>query len=254
MRQTRPWTAEETAILVERYATASVRELCALLARGAISVRRKANHLGLKNRRTLATMSIRHEYFSSVDTAKQAYVLGLLAADGYVNSKLHQLRLVLNRKDAHLVRFVRDEIAPLAPVYETGNIASLQIISHRLAADLAKFGIVAGKSYSLSWPRSLPPDLARAFLLGYFDGDGSLVRRKTKYGKMHFEWALYGLREFLADAAAVIEKQTGVRLSAPVPDKRKVALHRLSAYGKNAIRIDAWLHQDGLGLERKKII
>lgn len=249
----RPWTADQDTYLTTHYANTPIDTLVATLDHTAIGVRRRARFLGVLRARTIATQTIRHDYFSVLDTPLKAYILGLLAADGTVSSDEPRIRLKLHVKDTCLVELVRDELAPYTPVQQRAAAIQFGVSSPQLVADLARFGVVPRKSYCLEWPTQLPSALHHAFLLGYFDGDGSLVsmpRRKEVYAP---QWSLYGLQGFLTAAADIIEQHIGVRPRGPVRDSRKQTLHHLRAYGSQARAIDCWLHQDGLGLERKRI-
>jgi hypothetical protein len=250
----RPWTPEQDAYLVAHYTDSQMAELAQFLGHTVLGVHRRAQFLGLMRGRTLATQAIAHNYFSVLDTPLKAYILGLLAADGSVSSDEPRVRLALHTKDTGLVEMVRAELAPLTPLRQRGNAVYLSISSPQIVADLARYGVVPRKSYCMEWPAHLPPSLHHSFLLGYFDGDGSLsMTRRRATGSMSPAWVLYGLPGFLSSAGKMIEAHTGVRVSGPTPDRRKAILHRIDAYGDNARRIDEWLHQDGLGLARKRI-
>ncbi len=249
----RPWTAEQDVYLTTHYANTPVDTLADVLGHTAIGIRRRARFLGVLRDRTMATQAIRHDYFSVLDTPLKAYIVGLLAADGTVSSEEPRIRLKLHTKDTRLVEFVRDELAPCSPLQQRATSIQFGISSPQLVADLARFGVIPRKSSCLEWPAQLPSVLHHAFLLGYFDGDGSLVSMPRSNWAYAPQWSLYGLQGFLATAADVIEQHTGMRPRGPVPDSRKVTLHYLRAYASQARTIDGWLHQDGLGLERKRI-
>jgi hypothetical protein len=250
----RSWTPEQDAYLAIHYTSTPVPELARALGHTVLAVHRRGRFLGLLRARTLATQAIRHDYFATLDTPKKAYILGLLASDGNVSSDQPRVRLTLHAKDGALVEIVRDELAPHSPLHRRRGAVHFGVSSLQLVADLARYGIVPRKSYCLEWPDVLPPTLHWAFLLGYFDGDGSLsVTRRSVTASMSFEWILYGLPGFLSSAGKVIEAHTGVCVSGPTPDRRKATLHRIRVYGDNARLVDTWLHQGGQGLARKRI-
>jgi hypothetical protein len=249
----RPWTPEQDAYLAAHYTHSPIQELVTTLGHTILGIHRRARFLGLLRARTVATQAIRHDYFSVLDAPIKADILGLLAADGSVSSDEPRIRLALHTKDSCLVEMVRDELAPQTPLRSKGFAVQLGISSPQLVTDLARYGVVPRKSYCLEWPELLPPVRHWAFLLGYFDGDGSLVTMPRSSGAYAPQWSLYGLAGFLNAAATVIEQHTGVRPRGPVPDVRKKTLHYLRAYGSQAHAIDCWLHQDSFGLKRKRI-
>jgi hypothetical protein len=248
------WTPEQDAYLVAQYTNSPMPELAEFVGHTVRAVHARAQFLGLPRARTLATLAIRHDYFSIVDTPLKAYVVGLLAADGTVSSDEPRIRLKLHVKDACLVELVRNELAPCTPLQQRAVAIQFGVSSPQLVADLARFGVVPRKSYCLQWPADLSSVLHHAFLLGYFDGDGSLTMAPTRAGNTSPQWSLYGLSGFLSSTSSVIERHTGILVDGPTPDLRKTTLHRIRAYGRNARRLDEWLHQDRLGLERKRIL
>lgn len=137
-----------------------------------------------------AKKEVRHNFFSSIKTEVQAYLLGLLMSDGSINED-HQIKLHINEKDKELFNYLKI-ISPNAGEYtlkgykskavtpdgktvkNKGSIA-LYINSKILTEDLAKFGIVPNKTYKqLSIPK-IDNSLIRHFIRGYFDGDGSFT-------------------------------------------------------------------------------
>jgi hypothetical protein len=249
----RAWTADQDAYLATHYANTPMTTLADVLGHTIIGIRRRARFLDLLRARTIATQAIHHDYFSALDTPLKAYIVGLLAADGTVSSDEPRIRLKLHVKDACLVEMVREELAPYTPLQRRAAAIEFAVSSPQLVADLARFGVVPRKSYCLKWPGKIPVLLHHAFLLGYFDGDGSLTMAPTRAGNTSLAWTLYGFPGFLSAASDVIAAQAGVHVAGPDPDRRKDTLHRIRAFGRHARTLDEWLHHDGLGLARKRI-
>ncbi len=201
------------------------------------------------------SIGLREDYFSRIDTATKAYIVGLIAADGNVISdpRRNRLSLELSEKNRELLELVRREVCPRATIRAreraSGRFVVLSVSSRRIRHDLAVLGIGPRKSLVLDWPAALAPDLEWAFLLGYFDGDGwvtSWVVGTTIYWRV----GLLGTRAFLCGARDAILRHTGVTCSMPQPREN---IWRLTKSGKAALKVDAWLHQDpNLGLVRKR--
>ena len=122
--------------------------------------------------------SIRHTYFSSVEQPIQAYLLGLLSADGNVISSVPRISIEeLSTKDQCLLELMRDELAPGHTIrlrtrkasstrFGVGESATLAFTSPMMVSDLAGVpGIVPNKTLALRWPSALPSHLAPDFLL-----------------------------------------------------------------------------------------
>src|SRR2546430_2300095 len=68
------------------------------------------------NRRRWSRGFVRHHYFAALEKPVQAYVAGLLAADGNVLARQKRVTLELSTQDRDLVLLVRDQLAPRFPV------------------------------------------------------------------------------------------------------------------------------------------
>jgi hypothetical protein len=203
-------------------------------------------------RKTFIVMSTVHDYFREVTTADQAYILGLLAADGCIGSEHPRVTLGLQAKDASAVEFVRDRLNPeanLCPVAD-GRVV-LQVTSQQMVTDLARYGIVPRKTRILVWPSWLG-ELQRLFLLGYFDGDGSIFLPRDRYGQERPGWTVCsGSEKFLIEMKYFVMASAGVRLQ-KIQKRRNADLWQVAVTGHGAFVMDEWLHREGLGLARKR--
>jgi hypothetical protein len=200
------------------------------------------------SRKTLIALSTVHGYFSDVVSVEQAYILGLLAADGNIASGHPRVVFGLKAEDAHLVEWVRDRLNPRASIYRAKEgFAKVQVTSRQMVSDLAQFGIVPRKSRTLQWPANLGP-LLPFFLLGYYDGDGTAYLIRDRYPGWS---ACSGSREFLADMKDYIREMTGVELE-KIHHRPNSSLWQVTTTSRGAFILDQWLHMDGLGLARKR--
>lgn len=203
--------------------------------------------------KTLITLATVHDYFAEVATAEQAYTLGLLAADGCVDSKHPRVIFGLQAEDAHLVAWVRYRLNPLASLYRTKKgFTKIQITSRPMATDLARYGIVARKSRILQWPHNLGP-LLRPFLLGYFDGDGTAYLCKGRNPVYDYPgWsACSGSEQFLVDMKEYVRDRVGIVME-KIHRRAGTSLYQVATTGLGAYMLDEWLHWGGLGLARKR--
>lgn len=202
------------------------------------------------------------QYFEQIDTPMKAYLLGLLAADGnvYVDRRRHgyKISLKLHRDDEILVLRARDELAPTVRLNYPGNQCRFEVCSQRMMNDLAGYGVVPRKTWGLPWPARLPEEMAMPFLLGYFDGDGTLIGMPPRPEKGMYEpylvWHVVGHYDFLLDVKSRIFAWCGVELTTPkLPSAKTSFLYRLATSGEKAESIDRVLNSSGLGLPRKHI-
>ena len=246
--EARPWTDHELEELFRCYDTDRPRDIAARLGRTTSAVSQQAACLGLVSRKTLISRSAVHDYFSAVSRPEQAYILGLLAADGCVGSRHPRVHLGLQAKDAHLVEFVRDRLCPEAALFRTENgFTTLQVTSRQMVSDLAAFGVVPRKSRILQWPGCLG-DMLRPYLLGYFDGDGTAYAIRGKYPG----WSVCsGSEAFLVSLKEFVREGTGVVME-KIHHRPGSDLYQVATTGRGAYVVNEWLHQEGLGLARKR--
>lgn len=201
-------------------------------------------------------------YFSSIDRPIKAYLLGLIAADGnvYVNTARaeYKVSLALHRNDAMLVERCRDELAPTVNLNYPSNKVRFEVCSQQMQADLAQYGIIPRKTWNLPWPKALPEAMAMPFLLGYFDGDGTLMVQKPRPEKgmpePYLRWQLVGHYDFLMDVRARIHLWCGVEMAPPrLPDTKTSFLYGIATSGERVESIDRVLNASGLGLPRKHL-
>lgn len=200
---------------------------------------------------------VRHDYFSQVDSPLKAYLLGFIAADGNVLPKLHRITIELAAKDQDLLRLIRDELVPGGAITtrqrQGREYHVLAFVSRSMVADLAAFGITAAKSCILQWPGNLPDAYARPFILGFFDGDGFITYHQRGNTTVPYVGFTSGSPQLLTKIVEVIEHQTGIHISGPWPKgSSKAFLIRIG--GHKAPIVDQWLHADGLGLSRKRLV
>lgn len=146
---------------------------------------RALSNAGIDRRTTSAACRRYHfdmRFFESIDTETKAYWLGFISADGSIESTYqwkHCLTLALARRDReHLVTFNQTLSSTYRIIdYTAGSQLSacsrVTLSSPELLSNLAEWGVVARKTYTLPWPSALPTGLVRHYLRGYFDGDGS---------------------------------------------------------------------------------
>lgn len=249
----RPWTAEDEAYLAANYEHATTMEIARALGRRHGNVKAHADRLGLMSLKRNAQAAVRHDYFSEVSRPVQAYVLGLLASDGWVATGRNELGIALGAKDAGLVNLVRDELAPLSRVYLTSSgRADFRISSAQLRVDLARLGVTSRKTLTIQWPAALPEHLANSYICGFFDGDGCLWIAKQGR-QVYYAWSITcASRPLLEEFRRRLRAATGVKVGGPYA----VAAHNRALVirygGPSTHLLDEWLHADVPGLARKR--
>lgn len=136
-------------------------------------------------------LKVNESYFDVIDTEEKAYWLGFLFADGCIknNRNSYSVSLGVDEKDKEVIyKFkqslssehkVRIEKRPYNDKILTMYCISLT--SHKLAQALIELGCKPRKSLTTELPVKISDYFMRHFIRGYFDGDGCVGFKDTKY-------------------------------------------------------------------------
>ncbi len=134
---------------------------------------------------------INHDFFKSINSEEQAYLLGFYVADGNVNEKRKTFRVKIQKTDEEIINMFSKYIAPESRItiidgyiikgrngkeYQGKDQICIDINSSSLVNSLVELGYGYNKTYEdLSLP-DLSDELMIHFIRGYFDGDGSITK------------------------------------------------------------------------------
>jgi hypothetical protein len=120
------------------------------------------------------------DYFKTIDTIEKAYWLGFLYADGYITKDNNGLQIALAIKDEeHLDKFIKiigankDCKRYYGPYKTAGKSVQIKITDKAFCSYLINHGCVNKKSLIIRLPKLGGEELYKAFLSGYYDGDGT---------------------------------------------------------------------------------
>lgn len=134
---------------------------------------------------------INHDYFDNIDTETKAYLLGFFIADGYIEN--NRIRIQNSVDDLEIIELFRKELTPETTICYTNKQNGVKFRKKQCTAGLTsehmtnlfkeKYGIIQRKTYNKDFIfhfNTIPLNLIRHFVRGYFDGDGSVSFIKTK--------------------------------------------------------------------------
>ena len=144
------------------------------------------------------------DIFKIIDTSEKAYWLGFLAADGcnYQRENNASIIININEKDInHLEKFKKfcktDAAIKSYISYEGFSnqtpMCKITLNSKQISNDLIDKGILPNKSLILQPPNILKK-FYKPFILGYFDGDGS-ISKTSQYN--NYNISIQGTKEIL---------------------------------------------------------
>lgn len=202
--------------------------------------------------------TLNENFFDNIDSSNKAYFLGFLYADGNVSKENNTIRLRLAEKDKYILDKLNIIIGSNRPLYyRPEHIADdylcqpsyeLNISSKHMKEQVIKLGLVPAKTFIITFPEWLDSNLYSSFILGAFDGDGSIAYDKNTdvYG-----FALAGTEQFLLKIQEILMKECNLNKTQLIT----VGNIKILAYGgsKQLIRIKDFLYKDStICLQRKK--
>lgn len=170
------------------------------------------------------------KFFSLIDTPRKAYWLGLIAADGWIvreHKKPTGFAIALKEEDKYLLQQLAEDIGCpelLRKERKTTNLWQIKLTAEKAAFDLINAGVPPKKSLIVETP-SLPRKLFVSWLRGYFDGNGSVSRRKNS-----LEAKITTGSKNLAQQLKQFLNEEGVQLTLDGKNNE----HNLRMYAKNA--------------------
>jgi len=138
----------------------------------------------IKERKTKYTVK-NINLFNPVNSYDSAYILGFIAADGCIvdSSKGNPyLSIGIHEKDIEVLNFINRCLESSSLIYKIKNkpYVRLNITNQHIVQSLISLGIVFRKTFDLKdILTNIDLQYRPAFIIGYFDGDGSAVRLNT---------------------------------------------------------------------------
>mgnify|MGYP003585720889 CR=1 FL=1 len=157
--------------------------------------------------------TINIQYFKKINSYNKAYLLGFIAADGAIvqnkNTNTKTLTITIHTKDVAVLKLLKLELNSSLSIkdinYKSKSLSSYKLdVNHKrfntskkeIIQDLESYGLTSNKSLTMTnLIVNIPTQYRKAFILGYFDGDGcfidSKVVRKRKYLKKDGSFSEY---------------------------------------------------------------
>jgi hypothetical protein len=129
------------------------------------------------------------EAFKKIDETS-SYLLGLLYADGNISDK-GVVTLNLKSDDIELQHLLKQYLSTDKPIRfnNKNNSTCFSFQSKEISKTLFALGLIPRKSLTLKYPKFISEPNIKHFIRGYFDGDGCVSIKKSKYTtklRVHF--------------------------------------------------------------------
>ena len=127
-------------------------------------------------------------YFEKIDTHTKAYLLGFIAADGAIVKQ--ELTITIHEKDRLILDILKSELESSNDIQEIKKESLFHVrfttSNETLINHIKSFGITENKSLIMpNIIQNIPNEFKNSFILGYFDGDGSINVREVFYNKCY---------------------------------------------------------------------
>lgn len=246
-----------------------------VLKRGVNSIGKEIGISGLTVQRHLKKMGVKirnhqesmqecrghnvNDNFFKVQSHDMAYVLGLIASDGYVSKDTNHFGIDIQESDEELLYKIKRVLNYEGDImHYTSNggckASRIRVCSKTIKKDLEHYGIKPKKTFTLEPPFFLAPEYCISYIRGYFDGDGCIY---TDFEKYKYEWFICGvkkevlnwMKDILLNKYGIVSKvyKTSTTLSQGDP------FYQLAIYKKNDIKrlFEILYPPDSIYMERK---
>jgi intein/homing endonuclease len=267
------WSEEEINFLLQNYQKYTNKELGQILNRSSKAIEIKLTRLGLTRPKIHQQND---NAFEKINSPDQAYWLGFITADGFINyNKIngnYELGIELKSSDQpHLEKFKKFLNSNAVIITRTrkghtiGNhkikdnlmTSCIRIYSKKICEDLIKLKIYPNKNKNgIFFLNSLPENIMRDYIRGFFDGDGSVCWRLRKKGAKRLRCNFTSINKQFLTELRVVLYQNGIysQISSWSGDYNNIC-YQLSIEGhQNCLNFLTYIYQDSsIFLDRKHL-
>lgn len=176
-----PWTRKEIEFLRANIGRLTYVQIGSLIKRTYSSIQSKVRFLPFQKK--VRKHSVNSDFFKKW-SREMSYVLGFITADGNICHSGNAHTLDISCDDRDVIEKIKATINYVGPVHQklrqNKKVSySLRICDQTLFNDLRKLGITERKSLTVI--PGVKAEFIVDFLRGFFDGDGTVYLRNTKY-------------------------------------------------------------------------
>lgn len=206
----------------------------------------RRNNIPRRSRSNAARIyNLDENYFEKCDSPSKAYFLGLMYAEGHLESEgRNTIILALQEEDKYIIDWLQKELKSDRPLEYRAktqdhhkNAYALKVSSLKFMQDLGKLGLPMGhKCHTIRFPDFLDKSLYKYFILSYFDGDGCVNLYKNQ---LHMSFC--GNIQFLEGLKIYFYKEFNIKTRL-YPKNDTTASLEIKQY--DAVNLFNWFYQD----------
>lgn len=150
--------------------------------------------------------------FQTIKTEEDAYWLGFLLADGYINEDKGIVQLKLGERDKqHLIKFLQYLQYPMEQIeqnikaeiggsYTHDNVCYVtKVCCHNIVKNLYQYNLFQAKSTKEIPYKCATVELEKAYIRGIIDGDGFITQDTKKIGIVGSKAVLLYIKQYIND-------------------------------------------------------
>jgi hypothetical protein len=194
-------------------------------------------------------------FFEKLDTLEKQYFLGWIYSDGcvfaYEDKQYYGLAIKLQERDKYILEYFKEILGSDSNIRldctNGGRYSQFKVGSKKMYDDLLQYGLMPRKTHLLKYPRDIITD-HRPFILGMFEGDGSIYINKHKMPSFH----ICGTKDMVTEIRDILASELNLY---PVPVRKHKNSYRFMYEGTNPVqKIGKWLYSwdPPVFLKRKK--
>lgn len=181
-----------------------------------------------------------NENFFDEIREKQAWLIGFLVADGFINKDNRILTLAQSgNRGLELIQYVIKLLDANFHIYKSKTMAKnsyqISFISSKFVEILAKFNIVNKKSLIYQFPKTLKRKYIKDFIRGYIEGDGCIGIFKTNTTS-------YLLVSFVGTEQFINACQEKIFIKGNIRKLASRNCYEIRWNGEKAIKISNWIY------------
>ncbi len=183
-------------------------------------------------------------YFKNLDNLEKQYLLGWIYSDGcvfaYEDKKYYGFAIKIQEQDQYILTYFKGLLCSDKDIqtdFTDGRRYSKLIIgSKKIYDDLLKYGLTQRKTHIIEYPVDIITD-HRPFILGIFEGDGSIhIDKSTKMPTFQ----IVGTQKLMTAIRDILAKELNLN---SVPIRKHKNSYTFAFCGTNSVRIiGEWLY------------
>jgi hypothetical protein len=219
------WTREEDVYLMENYGKIKTGDILINLSNRTIEdIHYRVQKLGVRGTPGLSRSFAVNDSFFDEPNLENCYWAGFIAADGCISRK-NRVALALGEYDKEAIDNLKEKLCFSGPIHKvkclnkrTNHIVyryDIVVSSNNIVNKLQEhWNITPRKTLTLQPPRDyIKDELALAYIIGYFDGDGSwLIKPKFDVRFTGTKFLLEWIKSYIDKYSPIKEKNKPINV------------------------------------------